>query len=341
MKRLILTLTMGFALTHASAQLLNNGAIYISEGAIVSIGMETINNGSIDNKGNLEIKSNINNNADFSSTGMIFLRSETGINVHGSRELVVDRVSLDSDLHLETSLGINKSLAFNNGLIYSNEKASVNFGPEASHTLSNDFSHVVGNVSKSGNGSFTFPVGDGYANRSFEVSDLRGRTIEATYVPSSPLDITSALDYDVEEVNSQEYWLIKSNNASRVDVRLVNNDVVAVENGVWANSSKGVIVGRDGAAFTSGRAKQFIKEIGVWPNPTSGEFNLKLTGMRDTDDITVDITNQDGRVIQSLKGKVSELRKAYRLPSSMATTNLKVRVINGDEHLTQSLILNK
>jgi hypothetical protein len=341
MKKLVLTLGMGLAVMQASAQLVNNGAIHISEGALVSVGMETINNGTLDNKGNLELRNNLSNNADFSSTGMLTLRSESGITVNGSRGLVADRVSLDSDVQLQTSLGINKSLEFNNGLIYSSENAGVNFGSEANHSLSNDFSHIVGKVSKSGNGSFTFPVGDGYARRAFDVTDLGGRTIEASYVAASPLDIASGLDYDVEEINSQEYWMIKSNNASKVDVRLTNSDVVAVENGLWSNSRKGVSVTRDGAAFTSGRAKHFIKEIGVWPNPTSGEFNLKLTGMRDSDDITVDITNQDGRVIQSLKGKVSELRKAYRLPSSMATTNLKVRVINGDEVLTQSLILNK
>ena len=84
-----------------------------------------------------------------------------------------------------------------------------------------------------------------------------------------------------------------------------------------------------------------MKEIGIWPNPTQGEFNLKLTGMRDTDKITVDVTNQDGRVIMKMNGIVKELRKAYTLPSGLVTTNLTVRVINGTEAMTQNLILNK
>jgi hypothetical protein len=113
---------------------------------------------------------------------------------------------------------------------------------------------------------------------------------------------------------------------------------------VWVKENTEMAVSsasKEGAMFTSGKGKIIAKEIGVWPNPTQGQFNLKLTGMRDTDKISVDITNQDGRVIMKMDGAVKQLRKAYTLPQGMVTTNLTVRVINGTEAMTQSLILNR
>lgn len=341
MKRLLLTLGLGLTVAHVSAQFVNNGAIHISDGAVVSVGMETINNGVLENRGTLELKDNVQNNASLVSGGVLELRSQSGIRLAGKNGIEASTVILDSDVQLQSPIKVGKSLEFANGIIYTAEGASVEFGANATHASSSDFSHVAGSVKKSGNGSFSFPVGDGYSKKSFQVSDLAGRIVEAKYSPVSPLDLSSELDYDVEEINTQEYWIIKASQSSKLGVSLSNSDVVALNKGVWAKGNNGISVGNADAVFTSGKGKNFVKEIGVWPNPTSGEFNLKLTGMRDTDDITVDITNQDGRVIQSLKGKVSELRKAYRLPTSLATTNLKVRVINGDEVLTQSLILNK
>lgn len=340
MKRVLLTLGMGVMVTQVSAQFVNNGSIHVSGGAIVSIGMDVTNNGTINNNGNLELKADLQNNADFNSAGLLSLKGDSPLSISGSKSVHASNVALDGDVLLRTPLEVGQSLEFSNGLVFTEGNGSVNFGPNASHRLASDFSHVVGTVKKTGSGAFEFPVGDSYSKKAFEVTDLNGRTVEGTYVANSPLDVSSELDYDVESINTQEYWAIKADNDTKVDVSLANNDVVSLNKGLWVNKS-GVVLSKSGSLFTSGKGKNFVKEIGVWPNPTSGEFNLKLSGMRDSDDITVDITNQDGTVVQSMKGKVSELRKAYRLPSGLVTTNLKVRVVNGDEVLTQSLILNK
>lgn len=342
MKKLILTIgILGLVTAQVLGQFTNNSLIYIGDDAVVSIGMETTNNGQITNNGDLLVKENLVNNAIFASNGNLNLMSDIGLLIAGDRAIEANNINLEGDVFLKTPLQVGNQLNFVHGMIFVDENSSLNFGPNANFINANDFSHVVGKITKSGEGAFTFPLGDGYNMRDFEVREIGGRTIAANYVARSPLDISSELDYDVERINVDEYWTIQSNNASRVEVGLKNNDVVSLNRGVWVNSNKGLSVNEGESAFTSGNAKNFIKEIGVWPNPTDGEFNLKLTGMRDSDEITVDITNQDGRVIRTMKGKVYELRKAYTLPSNLAATDLKIRVINGDEVLTQSLIYNR
>lgn len=342
MKKVLLTISvLGLATAQVLAQFSNNGLIYIAQDAVVSIDMEATNNGIITNQGDLKIKNNFSNNSDFISSGMVTLKSDAGLTLSGDKAIVADNLNLESDVVLRTPLTINKMMNFNNGLVFVEGNSALEFGDNANHNFSGDFSHVVGKVRKTGNGNFTFPIGDGYNIHNFMIKDLSGRTVEANYIAQSPLDVSSEIDFDVENININEYWTIQSNNSSKLEVTIPNNDVVSLSKGVWVNSNNGLNVSQSGSAFTSGSAKHLIKEIGVWPNPTSGEFNLKLSGMRDSDDITVDITNQDGRVIQSMKGKVAELRKLYKLPTNLVTTNLKVRVVNGDEVLTQSLIFNR
>lgn len=343
MKKILLTLSVGMVATQLSAQFVNNGLVHISEGAVVSVGMKTVNNGEFSNQGNLELKNDLENNAKLVSNGNLTLNAEGGLAISGSKSVLAKNVQIGNDVQLKTPLEVTGLVEFNSGLVFSSDDAPLAFSANAQHKNASDFSHVVGAVKKSGNGSFEFPIGDAYSKKAFTVTDLEGGSLTANYIAENPLAVSSELDYDVERVNDFEYWAIKSESAApNVNVELANNEVVSLKSGVWEKKpKKGILLGSQEALFTSGKSKNFVKEIGVWPNPTSGEFNLKLSGMRDSDDILVDITNQDGTIVQSLKGKVSELRKAYRLPKNLATTNLKVRVINGDEVLTQSLILNK
>lgn len=342
MKKSLLTFGLALAVGQLSAQFVNNSSIYVGEGALVSFGTEVVNNGSITNNGSIELRNNLENNSVLNSSGKITLSSGAGLTISGNRVVEAGQIDVQGDVLLRNSLKVGKSLNFASGNIYTEGPAVLEFGPSSSYSNLSDFSHVVGTVKKEGNGSFTFPLGDGSRVKSFEVADLGGRALEANYFADNTLDKSSELDYDVEEVNSFEYWTVKNGSSNgNLAVNLGGSKVASLKGGVWSINKKGVNVENGLATFTSGKDKGLVKDIGVWPNPTSGEFNLKLSGMKDSDEILVDITNQDGRIIRSLKGKVSELRKAYQLPGGLVATSLVVRVVNGDEVLTQNLILHK
>ena len=119
-------------------------------------------------------------------------------------------------------------------------------------------------VSKTGNGSFDFPVGDGATYRSFNASNLKGSTVEARYVANNPLDVNNTLDYNVEEISQTEYWVLKSSSDEAVNVNLKNGDGIAyIKNGVWVKDNNSLKGSKDGSIFTSGKSKDFVKEIGV------------------------------------------------------------------------------
>jgi hypothetical protein len=341
MKKVIYTLGLGLVIGSASAQVVNSTKIHVSEGAVVSFGTDVTNNGDISNNGKVHLKGNLKNNAKLVSKGEIVVDGDKMQTVSGTTPAELSRIVVNNDLNLETPLKVNEEVSFRNGIISTNNNSALELSENATHSGASNASHVSGVMRKTGNGTFEFPVGDGTNYRSFESTNSNG-TLEAQYVAKNPLDVSSTLDYNVEEISQTEYWVLKSVSGNgKVEVNLNNNDEVAyLKGGVWVKESNKLST-TEKAIFTSGKGSTIKKEIGVWPNPTQGEFNLKLSGMRDTDKIVVDITNQDGRKVMAMKGTVQELRKAYTLPKGLVTTNLTIRVINGDEAMTQSLILNK
>lgn len=345
MKKVILSIGLGLIVSSVSAQVVNSTKIHVSEGALVSFGTDVTNNGEITNNGKVHLRGDLKNNAKLASKGEVVVDGLAPQTISGSKSIELSKVSVENDVNLQTPVSVSEEVSFRKGIVSSNNGSALELGENASHNGASDLSHVAGSMKKTGNSSFQFPVGDGTSLKSFEVNKMSGNTLEARYVAKNPMEVSSDLDYDVEEINQTEYWVLKSADNGTVDVKLNDNsDVTYLKAGVWVKDNRRMEVSngdRDGALFTSGKGRVITKEIGVWPNPTQGEFNLKLTGMRDTDKISVDITNQDGRVVMKMNGSVKELRKAYTLPQGMVTTNLTVRVINGTEAMTQSLILNR
>lgn len=338
MKRILLAASLLALASTTKAQFVNNSTIHVSEGAVMSIGTSVTNKGEINNNGKLHLKGDLQNEAKVASKGTVVLDGNKQQTVSGNA-IEIARMTVENDVRLQTPVKITEEVEFRKGIVSAD--APIAFGDNAIHNNASDASHVVGTVQKSGNGTFEFPLGDGQSLKSFEADVAKDARLEAKYVGTSPLNVSKSLDYDVENINETEYWTLKSDAVNPVKVTLGDkSEMAALKSGVWVKNG-GTLNAVNTATFTSGKGKDIVKAIGVWPNPTQGEFNLKLTGMRDTDKIDVDITNQDGRVIMRMKGTVKELRKAYVLPGGLVATNLTVRVINGDEAMTQTLALQK
>jgi hypothetical protein len=339
MKRILSLLLITSVSGVSYAQMVNGSSIHVSEGAVVTVNTPMTNTGTVNNKGRIHLKSDLKNDATFKSAGEIVVDGDSKQVISGSNAVETAKLSVSNDVNLQTEMRVSKEVNFASGIVTADQP--LHFEKDAKATGANDFSHVVGTVQKSGDQSFQFPLGDGSRLKTFEVANPKNGTLEAQYVGKSPLDISSELDISLSNINETEYWTLKSTNSEKVNVNLAGGDQLAtLNNGVWVKQDKSLNA-ENGSKFTSGKGSYLQKEIGVWPNPTQGEFNLKLSGMRDSDNISIDITNQDGRVIMNMAGTVKELRKAYKLPSGLVTTNLTIRVINGEEAMTQNLILAK
>ncbi|SOE20574.1 hypothetical protein SAMN06298216_1062 [Spirosomataceae bacterium TFI 002] len=348
MKRVISTICIALCAGAASAQVVSGTSLFVGEGAVLSIGQDFENKGELINNGKIHFQKDINNLGSIESKGTVVFDGYGKQTVAGQKELTFNKVELQNDVELGSTLIVGEEFNFQNGVLRSSEKSPLVFASSANHFGASDYSHVVGSVKKMNAAQFEFPLGDGSMYRSFNAEGNNG-TLVGSYVAQNPLQVANKFETGVDYINDYEYWTLKSEkNNQTADITIDNyssESIAYLNRGSWSiaesknfDTKKGL---NNGLIFTSGKGRFITKEIGIWPNPTQGEFNLKLTGMNDTDEVSVDITNVDGRVVLRAQGLVRDLRKVYELPVSLVTTELTVRVINGDEVLSDKLVLNR
>lgn len=353
MKKIIYSLGVCLVATQLQAQVVNNTDFFVSEGAVVSFNTDVVNDGKLTNNGKIHFQKNFENLSSVKSAGTVVFDGNSPQILKGAKELSFSQVLLDNDLKLETTLRIDESLSFRRGIIESSAQNPLVFASNGKYNGASDFSHVMGVVSKEGNEGFEFPLGDGTNFRSFRVARTNEtQKLTAAYLYRSPLNVSEQVSDGVDAINQSEYWSLKSESLRAEALVSVNNSsdldgIAFLDKGTWsmtedANLSSATNL-KEGTLFTLAKSKNIQAAIGVYPNPTEGEFFLKLSGMNENEMITVDITNQDGSKIMHKNGLVRDLRKAYLLPENLPATELTVRVLRegSKKALTQKMILNK
>lgn len=352
MKKIIYTLSFCCAVSQLSAQVVSGTALFVGEGAVMSIGMDMVNEGEITNDGKMYFRQNVENNGTIESAGLAVFDGYSQQLLTGTKSTSFSSVRLDNDLQLNSPMRVINELSFRRGVISTVDDNTLTFEEGAIHSGASDFSHVAGNVQKVKAESFEFPIGDGTNYRGFEVREAKQQTLVAEYTAQNPTELVANLAQGLEAMNEYEYWTLRSVNADATKLKVnlapsvYDYDQVAyLKKGTWTmsddNSLSEAMGLNKGIMFTSGRGRLITKEIGVWPNPTQGEFNLKLTGLSPDTEAVIDVVNQDGRTVMHLKGAVRNLRNVYQLPQNLPTTELTIRVVAGEEILTQKLVLNR
>lgn len=352
MKKIIYSLGVCLLASQAHAQFVNNTDFFVSEGAVVSFNTNVVNEGKLTNNGKVHFQKNFDNLSVVNSPGIAVFDGNGPQLIKSEKELSFNQLQLDNDVKLETSLRINGSLSFRRGVIESSYLNPLVFTDGAKHSGASDFSHVRGVVKREGNEAFEFPLGDGTNFRAFSVArNSESQVLTAAYLYKSPLNISGQVSENVETINENEYWSLKSESVKGSAQLSVNSqsgleDIAYLKRGTWDVLEDSKLSAttdlKNGTLFTLARSRNIKAEIGVYPNPTQGEFFLKLGGMNDNEMITVDITNQDGTTIMHKEGLVKDLRKAYTLPDTLPATELTVRAIReGNKALVQKMILEK
>ncbi len=348
MKKLLYSVGICLAATQIQAQVVNSTDLFIGEDAVVSIGQDVVNEGKITNNGKLHLQRNLNNNGAIASKGeMIF----DGINkqtLRGEKAISASNVKLENDIRLENTLTVTDQMTFRRGVVESSNQSPLVFANNAKHAGASDFSHVRGVVQKEGNGSFEFPLGDGTNYRSFVAENNDGKVLLGEYIAKSPLNVSGEMQENVTAINDTEYWSIRSNDFASAKVSLASssdmNEIAYLQRGTWeVKEDAKLTASQNGTLFTLGKSRNEKPAIGVWPNPTDGEFNLKLSGMNANENVTVSVTDQAGEIVLQKIGRVADLRKAYAVPSNLAAKELNIVVVRGDNQrpLYQKLFLNK
>jgi hypothetical protein len=352
MKKIIYSLGICLLAGQAHAQFVNGTDFYVSEGAVVSFNTDVVNEGKITNNGKVHFQKNLENLNTVQSTGVAVFDGNGTQLIKSKNELSFSQLMIDNDVKLETPVRVNESIAFRRGVIESSSTNPFVFSADAKHSGASDFSHVRGVVKREGSDAFEFPLGDGTNFRAFAVArNSDSQVLTASYLYKSPLNISGEVSTSVEAINENEYWSLKSESVKGSAKLSVNSqsgldEIAYLKRGTWDVLEDSKLSAttdlKNGTLFTLARSRNIKAEIGVYPNPTQGEFFLKLGGMNDTEFITVDITNQDGTTIMHKEGMVKDLRKAYTLPEALPATELTVRAIReGNKSLVQKMILEK
>ncbi len=352
MKKIIYSLGVCLLAGHVNAQFVNSTDFYVSEGAVVSFNTDVVNEGKITNNGKVHFQKNLENLSSVQSTGVAVFDGNGTQLIKSKNELSFSQLMLDNDVKLETPVRINQSVAFRRGVIESSSTNPLVFSADAKHSGASDFSHVRGVVKKEGSEAFEFPLGDGTNFRAFSVArNSESQILSASYLYKSPLNISGQVSENVETINENEYWTLKAESVKASAKVAVNGqagleEVAYLKRGTWDVLEDSKLSAStdlsNGTLFTLAKSRNIKAEIGVYPNPTEGEYFLKLGGMNENEQITVDVTNQDGSTIMHKEGMVKDLRKAYQLPNNLPATELTVRVLRVENKpLVQKMILKK
>ncbi|WP_064197378.1 MULTISPECIES: hypothetical protein [Emticicia] len=352
MKRFIYSLGVCLLAGHVNAQFVNGTDFYVGEGAVVSFNTDVINEGKITNNGKVHFQKNLENLNSLQSVGVAIFDGNGAQLLRSKNELAFSQLMLDNDIKLETPLRVNESIAFRRGVITSSSANPLVFSTNAKHTGASDFSHVSGVIKKEGSESFEFPLGDGTNLRAFSVArNSDSQILTATYLYKSPLNISGQVSENVAAINENEYWSLKSESVKGSAQVSVNSqagleEVAYLKRGTWDVLEDSKLSAstdlKNGTLFTLAKSRNIKAEIGVYPNPTEGEYFLKLGGMNENEQVTVDVTNQDGSTVMHKEGLVKDLRTAYQLPNNLPATELTIRVLRVDgKPLVQKMILKR
>jgi hypothetical protein len=170
---------------------------------------------------------------------------------------------------------ISNSVIFSDGIIY-NDINEIEFADNTNWTGASDTSYIAGEVQKTGNDAFTFPVGDANNLQPASISNPSIVTdhFTARYYNSDPnptYDETQK-DPSIDHVSNCEYWIInQTNGSSNVNVTLSWDEnscgvtnlsellVVRWDNTMWKDHGNGGTTGNTttGTVITSAPVSSF------------------------------------------------------------------------------------
>lgn len=234
MRYLYLLIFFGGSVMAQNANLHNRGEVFVNPNTLVSIRASFFNEApaTFINEGQVYFHGDVKND------GVLDFTRETGLSVfvgnrrqmfHGAQpiyfnNLLLENNSEEAPFHLYNEINVYGRVNFKKGIV-NNESygGSFIFRENAHHTNASDDSHVNGQVIKTGDENFIFPVGDDGYYRFAGVSTIEIPTnyqtqyfIENTYdkYPHSQKQESISL------INNSEYWTIVPTDNSENEIMI-------------------------------------------------------------------------------------------------------------------------
>lgn len=222
------------------SQTSNFGVLHVSSNTVISTvsKLENNNAATIINDGEFFIYDDVNNDGLFSFTpseqGYTRFQGSSTQQISGSNNIELYDVLLDNNqvqngFELSTGMKIANNADFTNGILVTDGfGGTVEFLQGATAQNMSNQSFVDGNVLKTGNDDFIFPIGDNaYYRRarvSSPVASTDGFSGHYFYNSPNPLYPIANKAADIAVVDDQEYWSIQRTNGNSMVVVTLSYD---------------------------------------------------------------------------------------------------------------------
>ena len=202
---------LGFAGVHASAQMVNNGAIIsIKPNTTLSIKTDFTNDGTVVNNGNLVIEGRWQNNENYDAgSGAITFNSDTEqIINHNDQSFSRLTISGGGQKLFLANITIENELVFEDGVLTSQNGAHIVFTPGSKIVGGSDAAHINGRVYHQGSGDLLYPVGNGSQYLPVTLNDVPANTQVGIEVQNIPAGTSLRTRAPLVDFVSENIWLI-------------------------------------------------------------------------------------------------------------------------------------
>ncbi len=362
MKKKSIIVVWCLAALAAQAQMVSSTDVTVTSGVIMTVNEELINTGTLNLEGDLHLRKGLLNQGQMNLNGQVVLNGSGTQSLQSLTPMYVGSLVLGQSgkILLNSPLQVTNQLILGDGILENSEANPLTVGAFAQVLGGSDRSHVKGFIQKLGASAFLFPVGDGNRLQEFSISQPASYDeIQVGYVRQRPERLSPKRSAEVEEFSSDSYWSVKNTAKTNIQVTISADDsrsqVLQLANNQWgvnpstntANlvTSSALLNGTNYFAVGTQRAEMVGKpEVGVFPNPSNGAFEVRLKGFGFDENVALDIVDVTGKTILKQEGQVKNLKTNYVLDKDTAGTgNYFLRVVRQEKNqvFNQKVSINR
>lgn len=361
MNKLSIVFFSCFATVMVQAQVVSSTDVVVGTGVIMTVNGELSNIGNFESNGDLHLRKGLINQGQMSLNGQVVMDGE-GTQFIQSRNQIKAGTLVMSQMGkvvLSAPLLVERQLVLGDGILENNDQNVLSLADNVTVIGASNRSHIKGYVLKLGDDAFQFPVGNGSQLQPFTISSPSGYDeIQVGYMSQNPARLSANRSLDVADFSRESYWSVKGNNGIvPLQIAVASDDnyqqILQLKNNQWNvspstsnnNSISSAVLLNGATYFTVGTQRSELNEkadVGVFPNPSNGSFEVRLKGFLPEEKVEFDIVDMTGKSFIKQGGQVKDLKMKYELGNEVNSGSyiLRVRRTDKNQVFNQKLSIN-
>jgi hypothetical protein len=361
MNKLSIIFASCLATVVTQAQVVSSTDVVVGTGVIMTVNGELSNTGNFQSNGDLHLRKGLVNNGEMSLNGQVVMDGEGTQLIQSSNQIKAGTLVMSQmgKVILRSPMLVERQLILGDGILENNDQNVLSLADNVTVIGASNRSHVKGYVLKLGDDAFRFPVGNGSQLQPFSVSKPSTYDeIQVGYLSQNPAGLSSNRSLEIADFSSNSYWSVKGNSgAVPLQIAVASDDsrqqILQLKNNQWNlsptasvnNTISSAVLLNEATYFTVGTQRSELNEkadVGVFPNPNNGSFEVRLKGFLPEEKIEFDIVDMTGKSFIKQGGQVKDLKMKYELGNEVNSGSyiLRVRRTDKNQVFNQKLSIN-